>query len=306
MPITIQKWPGKLSTELANKVRTAVAFSQDSGTSFAWGFQCEELQDQGLHTRDVRIEEFFKLHLDPDYHDIHDSAPSTQEAHNWFWNYMNQLYMFIQSWFAEKFPRWDQRNAEFIFSVPTTWKNPAMIAQIERILRDAGFGESPNQRVTISLTEAEAAAVYVANQHYNRDDVILVCDSGGGTTDINILKIASVGSRVELTPLSYVEGMAIGSALIDWKMSLIIQQRLELVKHRLQGQPQQLAEQMIRGRFETFKCDFGSEASNHEKYPLPIPGMEPGHDFRGSRIEDSKVIIKKYVDHLHFFPLFED
>ncbi|EKG18078.1 hypothetical protein MPH_04768 [Macrophomina phaseolina MS6] len=292
-PTTIQTWPGKMSTELANKNKTAVAFQQQTGSCFAWGFQCEELQDNGHHTRDVRIEEFFKLHLDPDYVDTHESAPNPREAQSWFCNYMCFLYTFVQGYFTERFPRWNHNTVEFLFSIPTTWKNPAMVAQIEKILRSAGFGMAANQKIKISLTEAEAAAVYVANQHYNRDDVILVCDAGGGTTDVNILKVASIGTRTELTPLCHVDGIAIGSALIDWRMSLNIEERLELVKYLLGSTPHELAEQMIRGRFETFKCDFGSPASDMEEYPLPIPGMRPGYDFPGSRIRNSSIILNR-------------
>ncbi|KAF9634279.1 hypothetical protein BFW01_g5174 [Lasiodiplodia theobromae] len=298
-PITIQQWPGKLSAELTNKVQTAIAFDRRTGASLGWGFQCEEIRNNGKHTRDVQIEEYFKLHIDPDYQDGHESAPSSHDAQTWFWHYMRRMYIFIQDYFDGRVARWKQCKVEFVFSVPTTWKNPAMIAHVKRILKEAGFSESHNQRVNISLTEAEAAAVYAASQHYKRDDVILVCDAGGGTTDVNVLKITSDAPRTELTPLSYVEGMAVGSALIDWKMSIIIQQRLELVKHHLQGKPQEIAEQMIRGRFESFKCDFGSEASEMDEIPLPIPGMEPGHDFPGSRIRNSRMIIlKEELQHL--------
>ncbi|KAL0257709.1 hypothetical protein SLS55_006872 [Diplodia seriata] len=292
-PTTIQQWPGKLSSELTNKVQTAIALDRHSMAPLGWGFQCEEIRKQSQHSPNVQIEEFFKLHIDPEYRDSHESAPSPTDAQTWFAHFMRRVYVFIQDYFDGRVPRWRQNRVEFAFSVPTTWKNPAMIAHIRGILRDVGFCDNANQRVNISLTEAEAAAVYAASQQYSPDDVILVCDAGGGTTDVNILKITSAGRRIELTPLSHVEGMAVGSALIDWRMSVIIQQRLELVKHQLRGRPYECAEEMIRGRFESFKCDFGSEASEMDEIPLPITGMEPGLNVPGSAIRNSSMIIKK-------------
>ena len=75
-----------------------------------------------------------------------------------------------------------------------------MIAELERLIKGASFGDDgPYHRVTIGLTEAEAAAVYASKQQFEvgysqfalsfpsanifqKDDVILICDSGGGTT----------------------------------------------------------------------------------------------------------------------------
>ena len=81
-----------------------------------------------------------------------------------------------------------------------------MIAEIERVIGGAGFGQTNRERASVYMTEAEAAAVYASKQSMVAGEVFLVCDAGGGTTDLNVLRVesASIGS-VELSPLSWTE-----------------------------------------------------------------------------------------------------
>lgn len=288
-PRAIQHWPGIVGSALASKVPTAIAYDLDSNQDTAWGFCCEDKHD-------AHVEELFKLYLDPDYRDSNPNAPTHHEAQRWFTDYMRHLYRYLQSWFSRSFPRWDTRYVEFLFSVPTTWKNPAMIACLEMLIRDAGFGDRPSHTVHISLTEAEAAAVWVAKQNYEKDDVYLICDAGGGTTDVNILKIVS-DRTIELEQLNSVEGAVIGSSLIDFKVQRLIETRLQCIQHLIRGEIDVVAEQMLRGRFDTFKCSFGSAAANLEKLPLAVPGLGPGQTFPQCAIEDGKMVITRSVVH---------
>jgi hypothetical protein len=251
-----------------------------------WGF----LVDRANESQD--IQELFKLWLDPAYEDKFENQPSLEEARKWFVDYMSFLYKAIGSHFTDWNPRWTAKHVQFLFSVPTTWKSPAMIAEMEKLIKQAGFGENPKHTSKIFLTEAEAAAVYAATQSYEKDDVLLVCDAGGGTTDVNILKVAmSAYGRIKLKPLSWVQGEAIGSTIIDRKVEKMIRSRLEKVRPFLPGYPILIAEKMILGRFETFKCSFGTEGTNGLDLFLPIPGMSGGLDFPQVNIEDSKLRI---------------
>lgn len=110
---------------------------------------------------------YFKLHLDPAYSDPRPDAPTLEQARRWFQDYLRCLHDHIEETFSNSFPRWKNQRTEFVFSVPTTWKNPSMIAETERLIREAGFGtDAQDHRVTISLTEAEAAAVYASKQQF--------------------------------------------------------------------------------------------------------------------------------------------
>ena len=243
---------------------------------------------------EMQSEELFKLYLDPAHRDTFRDAPTLEEARQWFRDYLSCIYKAVRQYFSDSIPRWGSKNVEWLFSVPTTWKSPAMVAETEKLIKAAGFGEKGNHLVKISLTEAEAAAVYASKQHYKKGDVFLVCDAGGGTTDLNVLKMSSsANGQTELEPLSWVEGEAIGSTLIDFRVQKLLTERLETIRHHLRGEPRVIAEQMMRGRFERFKCAFGSEASNMPSLPLYVPGLPPGFDFPQARIMDSKMIITK-------------
>jgi hypothetical protein len=159
----------------------------------SWGFLCDQESD------DIRIEDAFKLYLDPNFRDPFPGHPTTEEAKRYFKDYMGFVYAHVDKFFRRSHPRWDSEKVEFLFSIPTTWKNPNQSAEIERLIKEAGFGgNASHQRVKIAQTEAEAAAVYAAKGRYKASlprcqksnvltlkqsgDVILVCDAGGGTT----------------------------------------------------------------------------------------------------------------------------
>jgi len=171
-----------------------------------------------------------------------------------------------------------------------------MIEETKQVIREAGFGSTQisNHRMEVTLTEAEAAAVYVAKSQYKRGDVFLVCDAGGGTTDVNILKVVSADpGKTQLEPLSCVQGKAIGSTLIDFKVERLLEERLKLVRQYIRGEPRVIAHRMMKqGRFEHFKRSFGNPESDL-RVPLQVLTMEPGLDFPQAHIMDSKIFITK-------------
>ena len=197
-PRALQHWPGKTINELANKVPTLLKYDQNTQEVKAWGFLCDQ------EGEDVDTLGYFKLHLDPSYSDLRPDAPKLEEARKWFKDYLRCLHDHIEDTFSNSSPRWRSQRVEFVFSVPTTWKNPSMIAETEKLIRASGFGsDGPVHCAQISLTEAEAAAVYASKHQFEvslrssisyrlgfcllryvtqKDDVILVCDAGGGTT----------------------------------------------------------------------------------------------------------------------------
>jgi hypothetical protein len=71
----------------------------------------------------------------------------------------------------------------------------------------------------------------------------------------------------------------------------LITERLEAIRHQLPAEPRVVAEKMMRAKFESFKCSFGSEAMNVPKLPLYVTGLPPGLDFPQAHIEDSRMII---------------
>lgn len=265
----------------------------DLTTVNGWGFLCDQdSEDPGLRRR-------FKLHLDPSYKDARLDRPTTEQARKYYSDYLRGIHDHLAEYFSDVIPAWKTQRVEFVFSVPTTWKNPSMIAEMEQLLKSAGFeNKARNHRAKVGLTEAEAAAVYAAKQQYKRGDVLLICDAGGGTTDVNILKVMSGGTEpIALKPLSWVEGQPLGSINIDRDFHALIADRLSYVKHRLDDDPANIALGMLLGdgRFERFKCSYGSPGSKTiPKLLLPVPLLPKGSHYPHAVIEDSSMIFSRF------------
>lgn len=293
---SFQQW-GAIVSEVANKVPSRVAYSIRSQKLIGWGFNCD------ADDPDADIQEFFKLYLDPDYHDDYDGV-SNADARRYYRDYLSLIHAHVARFFYERMPNFATMAVEFIFSVPTTWRNPALIDDLERIIREAGFGrDGPLHTARVTLTEAEAAAVNVIADYVHRDDVICICDAGGGTTDVNILKLRSDhGTPIKLQPLSKVEGAAVGSALIDIRVQQFLESRLALIQDRLAEPVQEVAEKMLLGRFERFKCIFGTSAANVPALFLEVPGIPPGMDIPQAGIQNSRIAISQ----AHLQQLFDE
>ena len=134
-----------------------------------WGFESVLGEDN------VVVREQFKLTLDAEYIDDR-QGHDCEVARFWYGDYLRCLYTEIEKFFDASVPRWRESLVEYSFSTPTTWKNPAMVASIEKLIKSAGFASTPNQTVRMALTEAEAAAVHASTTKYQVGDVFLICD----------------------------------------------------------------------------------------------------------------------------------
>lgn len=78
----------------------------------------------------------------------------------------------------------------------------------------------------------------------------------------------------------------------------VISERLKRIRDQLKEDPDFLADRMMQGRFERIKCSFGSAGSSTiPTIPLPVPGLPAGSNFPSANIEDSKMIISRYMAH---------
>ncbi|KKK15548.1 hypothetical protein ARAM_004684 [Aspergillus rambellii] len=282
-PKPLQHWPSMITTELANKVPSQLRYRSDSVSVKSWGFQCESDDGDGDQGD---IKEYFKLNLDPAFKDHRLDGPTRKEAMQWFRDYIRCVYDYTVSYFARSFPRFGSRKVEFVFSIPTTWKDPRMVAELRELIQF----DSPNHRATIGLTEAEAAAVYASGQYYQPNDVVLVCDAGGGTMDVNILKLVSTQHEpTKFTPLGVVEGKPIGSVQIDMGAHQLLCNKLEHIRNVLPKQPRDIAFDMISGRFERFKCSFGEKAMESPDLVLDVPGLSHGFDCPAASVSDGQM-----------------
>ena len=167
-PRTLNRWPSVHGIEQADKVATRVGYGKNRSDLRNWGFECV------FGEENVDVREQFKLTLDHDYED--DRGFSCRDARKWYLDYLSCLHREIEKFFDTSVPRWRELHVEYSFSTPTTWKNPAMIASIEKLVRAAGFADNGKQTVRMALTEAEAAAIEASTTQYREGDIFLICD----------------------------------------------------------------------------------------------------------------------------------
>ncbi|KAL5046570.1 hypothetical protein BDW71DRAFT_181912 [Aspergillus fruticulosus] len=281
-PKTIQRWPGKLIGELANKVPTCLLYGPDKTSVQEWGFGCDERSTDRSTDESADIKEFFKLHLASQSEQNGSGRPglvTQREARRWFQDYITCIYRHVVSHFSTSIPGFERMRVEFIFSVPTTWKDVRMVEEIRGLINGAIESGRSNERhwAVIGLTEAEAAAVYACREYYQTSDIVLVCDSGGGTTDVNVLRLASArGEPLQLEQLGNVEGRPIGSVFIDRAVHRYISERLSKIADDLTQPSELVAWKMLSGKFQRLKCAFGTEAARTPNLSLEVPCLKTG------------------------------
>ncbi|KAF2279926.1 uncharacterized protein EI97DRAFT_477419 [Westerdykella ornata] len=266
----VQKWPGRFQAN-ENKVPTVIVYPNHASEPSSWGFLSETVAESTAEDKDYK--EWFKTCLDPaklaqKQREDPDSAPkSLEEVEKWYEDYLKKMYEYLAFKLGSEISGadWTTARIEFIFSVPTTWPTYPTVENFKRIVRRSGFGSHPQHSVTIGLTEAEAAAVHVSTEApgiFREGDILLVCDAGGGTTDLSVLRVNNtINQSISLQQLDVVFGETIGSAAIDYAFEKLVQHRLALSHNQLPLPilPEDAAWEMMKSRdFQAVKCEYGS------------------------------------------------
>ncbi|KAH8647598.1 hypothetical protein BGZ60DRAFT_227711 [Tricladium varicosporioides] len=232
-PVPIQRWPGE--SAIRNKVPTSLTYKGGDRRVRSWGFSCPRVSKK---SQEESIKVFFKFLLEQSCLDELNSDkkdPRDQEVmsnvHTWFVDYLTQIYTHIMGHFAEKEVDFSSTAIEYIFSLPTAWReNQELISTFEKLIGQAGFGLRKNCTLRVDMTEAVASAVYTAGtvkHKFEMGDAIIVCDAGGGTTDICVLKVGEVDNRVvELEILGSPISIHVGSVNIDHAFKVAFQAKL--------------------------------------------------------------------------------
>ncbi|PSN75303.1 hypothetical protein BS50DRAFT_567996 [Corynespora cassiicola Philippines] len=254
-----------------NKVPTVVVYPSGDPNPSSWGFLSETIAE--TTSSDKEYKEWFKTCLDPwklhqkQLEDPEGAPGSLQEVQKWYSDYLRRMYEYLDFKLGSELSGTDWRSAriEFIFSVPTTWAPVPTVENFKTIVKESGFGSCEGHSVVIGLTEAEAAAVHVSTEApgiFRENDILLVCDAGGGTTDLSVLKVTgTVNQAITLQQLDVVFGETIGSAAIDYEFEKLVTARLEMAHERspLPIEPADAAWEMMKSRdFQAVKCEYGS------------------------------------------------
>ena len=293
LPKVIQGWPGKPG-ESHNKVPSTILYMPANPFVKDWGFLCQHSDGK---------KEWFKRYLDPEIlqsiasmglgrtssHDL----PAFSEVQKWFKDYMACLYKHISTTIQSKTGRWGAKRIDFVFSLPCTFNRLSIPRDIRALVTEAGFGGGGAQhKVDIGLTEPEAAAVYTLKDTaiaYQPGDIVLVCDAGGGTTDLAVLEIiGQQDGRMELRELTVVEGQNVGSTNIDIAFEQMVEERLKLVHPKLD---EQTAWSMMHGaEYTAWKCSFGElDSLGLGTFAVTVPTVGTDFNYESARIKNGKM-----------------
>ncbi|CAO2657916.1 Nn.00g071760.m01.CDS01 [Neocucurbitaria sp. VM-36] len=288
----IQKWPGRTQAN-ENKVPTLLVYQQNSTTPSSWGFLAETAQEVSGAGHESR--EWFKIMLDENLLEqmrkkSRDASkvPQIHEVEQWYTHYFQYLYRTIEARLkGELASRWEDARIEFIFSVPTTWKPIPTVERFRKVITLAGFGIHPNHTASIGLTEAEAAAVHTARSMpgiFQENEILFVCDVGGGTTDLSVLRVKNtLAGSLTLEQIDVVFGATIGAAQLDSLYETAVLERLQYADQKLPlgllDISQAAWEMRISKEYQNAKCDFGSEESmaDTETFAVQVPKLDKAY-----------------------------
>lgn len=301
----IQRWPGR-SQANENKVPSVLVYQYGQESPSAWGFQVDaQSQPAPSVTR-----EWFKTLLDPEIlrleNERNPSNPVTHDSvEKWTRDYLSKIYENVQERLQSELPgfKWSEGKIEFLFSVPTTW-SPGLVERFKLLVVQAGFGNPrlPNHTLSVTLTEPEAAAVLTstaASGLFRSGDVLVVCDAGGGTTDISALKVTDAApdglSSKQLRQLDIVSGENVGSAAIDYEFELMAREKLKKLQQHVEtiSDPEHMAWEMSKSRqFQDTKCDYGPRDASHT-FSVPIPSLSSNYSNTESDVVNGHMLFQK-------------
>ncbi|KID83298.1 Hsp70 family chaperone [Metarhizium guizhouense ARSEF 977] len=301
----VNDWPGS-GDRAERKVPTTIVYNAD-GTLSSWGFMCadDEGVDQEESSGKLR-REFFKIFIDSANLAAAQSlskAPKTiDEAEKFSTDYLRQVYAHIKETIEMQIGRrqvtggWSDLMVVFLFSVPTTWTRMETINTFKGIIRNAGFGvEGPMHSALVDLTEAEAAAVATLKTsaiNFNTGSLFLTVDAGGGTTDLCLMRVKSTDPKFpQMTQISAVNGVGIGSTLIDRAFVRLVDQRLNAWPEVRNQLPANFAVRMSKSHhFRTLKHKFGEKVYMQPLFKIPMDGVSHNFNHSGLGVENGRLV----------------
>lgn len=299
----IHNWPG-CSTRNEQKVHTCLVYGKDKTLS-SWGFLCEDDDET-----DAQRREFFKIFLDKmnlleaQIKGLQGAPESVEQAQKFVADYLREVYTHVKSTIEHQtgigpFTGWKDLAVEFVFSVPTTWRSFEVINTFKAAVKDAGFGtEGPSHTSTVELTESEAAAVATLKStaiNFEKDDIFLTVDAGGGTTDFALMQVMDAREPFPtLKQLTQVDGVGIGSTLIDRAFLELVEDRIFPFSDLAEQLPPDCIEKLVRSeKFKTTKHKFGEKVYNASVYRMPMEGMGFKFNHEGAGIESGRFKVTK-------------
>jgi molecular chaperone DnaK (HSP70) len=119
---------------------------------------------------------------------------------------------------------------------------------------------------------------------FKENEILLVCDVGGGTTDLSVFRVLnSFGGSLSLKQLDVVFGASIGAAQLDSLFESAVLERLQLADRSIPTGLHDLHsaawEMRISKEYQNAKCDYGSEESyaDTDTFVVRVPRLDPSY-----------------------------
>ncbi|KAF3058515.1 hypothetical protein GL218_05875 [Daldinia childiae] len=274
----------------------------------AWGFT---KQDQPEYPSNHVYAKWFKIdfgHSSPYTIQQHPTRKDLPSADTCYEHFLSRLYSHIEKKLSasELKPMnktWKDASIEFIFSFPATWDR-ATVEKLKGLAKKAGFGDHPKHRLTASLSEPEAVAVFSVLEdkiELQNDNTLLVVDAGGGTIDICLSKVKILGENdIRLAELKPNIGEDAGSTYIDSQFQELALEALEILKkagHELPGgDPLELAWRMMNGEeFQNCKHSCNGLFADDDVFLVGIPGLNGNVSVEEANIMNGELRVKWYA-----------
>ncbi|KAJ6786294.1 hypothetical protein PWT90_00834 [Aphanocladium album] len=212
-PFAVTDWPG--SSTKVFKIPTALKYDEQDHDKFQWGAL---LQDTDSKIAGIKLlldpDQEIPLHVPRDYlTESLRSLPASKSPKVVAADFMRAIKSHGMSYIATKVPQaaLDIFEIEYVMSVPAIWTDAAKNGTLEAA---KAAGITP---VTL-IKEPEAAALYSIRQLdmcLEPQDVIVLCDAGGGTVDLISYEVESTNPKLELKEVVEPKGGIAGSMFLN-------------------------------------------------------------------------------------------
>ena len=142
---------------------------------------------------------------------------------------------------------------------------------------------------------------------FRENEVLFVCDVGGGTTDLSVFRVQNtIGGSLSLKQLDVVFGATIGAAQLDTLFENAVLERLQCADRNI---PMGLTdlnaaawEMRISKEYQNAKCDYGSEESlaDTETFAVRIPKLDPRYTNQQYEISRGDMYFRRDVLKAYF------
>ena len=283
--------PGRAQAN-ENKVPTILSYSRATRGLIQWGFPADQRTEQTDSDRE--IVDWFQVYLDDGLlsvsreRDPSNAPSSTAEVETWFEDFLRKVYEHVESRLGSELPvnkTWASCLVEFVFSVPTTWPPPT-VERFRSVVSRAGYNKFPlpfhpdradrGQRRPPSPPSASRTP-----SMFGENEIILVCDVGGGTCGPRraVGRERRLRGHLAAAKLDVVQGLTVGSVKIDEAFEKLALEKIERANAAapLGVELEDASWRMMKSReFQNAKCIHGSDDETLV-FLVPIVGLNTAY-----------------------------